>query len=447
MSMDWKRLVSSKRLGRDTPPSAADARSEYLKDWDRIVYSSAFRRLQDKAQVFPLAESDYVRTRLTHSIEVASVGRSLGALCGEFILAVTPGLAAIIGAQDFGSIVAAACLAHDIGNPPFGHSGEDAIQAWFAEEGAAYLHKLTSAEQADLCRFEGNAQGFRLISRLQNAVNRGGFQLTHAVLAAFAKYPRGASMPTMVKGRVSEKKFGYVDDDAANFAIVAADTGLIAKAPGAWCRHPLAFLMEAADDICYGVVDLEDGHRLSRVSFEQVSALLWPIAFPDGQAASSSYADIGDDDGRVEYLRARAIGNLIAATVEVFQAEYTAIMDGVFESDLVSRCRFSAQLEAIAGVSRKQIYATPAVLQIEAAGFEIIGGLLGKLVPALLSAETVRSKAHKKIMQIVPDQFKAGEGDYRKLLGATDYVSGMTDTYALTLFRRLNGIELPGSSI
>lgn len=445
--MDWKRLVSSKRLGRETPPSAADARSEYLKDWDRIVYSSAFRRLQDKAQVFPLAESDYVRTRLTHSIEVSSVGRSLGTLCGEFILAGTPGLADVIGAADFGSIVAAACLAHDIGNPPFGHSGEDAIQAWFADQGKGYLAGLTESQQADLCRFEGNAQGFRLISRLQNAVNRGGFQLTHAVLAAFAKYPRGASMPGMVRGRVSEKKFGYVDDDAANFAIVADDTGLIAKAPGAWCRHPLAFLMEAADDICYGVVDLEDGHRLGRVSFADVKALLWPIAFPDGQAASASWTDIGDDDGRVEYLRARAIGNLVAATVAVFQREYADIMDGRFESDLVSRCRFSGELDAIADVSIRQIYATPAVLQIEAAGFEIIGGLLGKLVPALLSAEEGRSKAHRKIMQIVPAQFKSVDGDYRKLLGATDYVSGMTDTYALTLFRRLNGIELPGSSI
>jgi dGTPase len=446
MGMDWKRLVSTRRLGRATP-GGGEARSEYLKDWDRIVYSSAFRRLQDKAQVFPLAESDYVRTRLTHSIEVASVGRSLGALCGEFILGCTPGLAEVIGAQDFGSIVAAACLAHDIGNPPFGHSGEDAIQAWFADHGERYLAGLTDGERADLLCFEGNAQGFRLISRLQNAVDRGGFQLTHAVLAAFAKYPRASIMEGADRDRVSEKKFGYASDDAANFAAVAEDTGLLVKAPGAWCRHPLAFLMEAADDICYGVVDLEDGHRLARVSFDQARALLWPIAFADGQAAGESYTDIADDDGRVEYLRARAIGNLVSACVDVFKEHYALIMDGRFESDLASRCRFAPHLDAIARVSRRQIYATPAVLQIEAAGFEIIGGLLAKLVPALLSAEQGRSKAHQKIMQIVPEQYKARTGDYQKLLGATDYVSGMTDTYALTLFRRLNGIELPGGSI
>lgn len=445
MAMDWERLISTKRLGREDSPSSIDSRSEYLKDWDRIVYSSAFRRLQDKTQVFPLSESDYIRTRLTHSIEVSSVGRSLGMLCGEHILECNPGLKA--DAHDFGSIVAAACLAHDIGNPPFGHSGEDAIQAWFCEEGDQHLAGLSPAEQADLRKFEGNAQGFRLITRLQNAVNKGGFQLTYAVLASFAKYPRGSDMPNADKGKISEKKFGYCANDAGNFALVAEGTGLIKKSDGAYARHPLAFLMEAADDICYGIVDLEDGHRLGRVSSAEAKELLMPIAFPSGASPGASYEQIDTEAGRIEYLRARSIGNLINAVVSVFKQHYNDIMEGQFEQDLIGLCAFAPQLKAILSLSREQIYSTPAVLQIEAAGYQVLGGLLTKLVPALLAHENSRSNAHKKLIQIIPKQFTVGTTPYEKLLGATDYVSGMTDSFALTLFRRLNGIELPGSSI
>ncbi len=443
--MDWNLLTSTRRLGRETIDGASESRSEYLRDWDRIVYSSAFRRLQDKTQVFPLAESDYVRTRLTHSTEVSSVGRSLGTLCGEFILAkgAVPGMVS----QDFGSIVAAACLAHDIGNPPFGHSGEDAIQSWFALHGGRYLEHLSESEQQDLLKFEGNAQGFRMVTRLQSSVNRGGFQLTYAVLAAYAKYPRGSAMRNPTKGFVSEKKFGFYTHDADNFKAVAQGTGLIEKANGAFARHPLAFLMEAADDICYGIVDLEDGCRMGRVTFEQAHDLMLPIAFPGGKEAGSSYDLIGDHEGRIEYLRARSIGNLIGAVVEVFKANYDAIMRGEFESDLASQCDFSVHLKKISALSIAQIYTTPTVLQIESAGFEILGGLLGKFVPALLTPENERTKAHKKLVQTVPAQYAAGATDYERLLGVTDYISGMTDSFALTLFRRLNGIELPGSSI
>jgi dGTPase len=445
MTMDWQLLASTKRLGRESTPSPSDPRSEYLRDWDRIVYSSAFRRMQDKTQVFPLAESDYVRTRLTHSIEVSSVGRSLGTLCGEFILANVRELSMV--AQDFGSIVAAACLAHDIGNPPFGHSGEDAIQSWFALHGQDYLVELSDSEKFDLLNFEGNAQGFRLITRLQSSINRGGFQLTYAVLATYSKYPRGSIISSSTAGYVSEKKFGYCSQDAENFKAIANGTGLISKSDGAYVRHPLAFLMEAADDICYGIVDLEDGHRLGRVTFTEAHDLLWPIAFPHGQKPSESYTWIDDDAGKIEYLRARAIGNLIRATVEVFKEKYTEIMLGRFESDLVGQCKFSSALEKILALSRSKIYTTPTVLQIESAGFEILGGLLGKFVPALLTPTKARSKAHKKLVQIVPKQFATEGAVYDKLLGVTDYISGMTDSFALTLFRRLNGIELPGNSI
>lgn len=444
MTMEWPRLVSTMRLGREDDRGEDASRTGYMRDWDRLVYSSAFRRMQDKTQVFPLSDSDYVRTRLTHSIEVSSVGRSLGMLCGEFILRKEAALN--MAPQDFGSIVAAACLAHDIGNPPFGHSGEAAIQSWFFDHRARWLDGLSERERQDFLRFEGNAQGFRLITRLQNAVDHGGFQLTCAVLAAFAKYPRASELPAD-KGRISEKKFGYFAHDADNFARVACQTGLLQKGPGAWARHPLAFVMEAADDICYGIVDLEDGHRLARVSFDQAHALLWPIAFPDGQPASASYRQLDDDEGRIEYLRARAIGNLVRAALAVFEEHYDAIMDGRFEHDLAGRSRFAPQLKEIAALSRERIYATPSVLQIEAAGFEILGGLLEKIVPALATPADARSAAHRKIVQIVPRQFARGTSAYERLLGATDFISGMTDTYALKLFRRLNGIELPGTMV
>jgi dGTPase len=443
MAMNWQRLVSTTRLGREGDQANVGTRTEYMKDWDRLVYSSAFRRLQDKTQVFPLSDSDYVRTRLTHSIEVSSVGRSLGMLCGEFICQQEQGLP--LHAQDFGSIVAAACLAHDIGNPPFGHSGEAAIQSWFKENGAQYLDTLSDRQRNDFLRFEGNAQGFRLITRLQNAHNRGGFQLTYAVLGAFGKYPRPSELPKSKK--ISEKKFGYCADDAENFRTVADGVGLLQKEAGGYCRHPLAFLMEAADDVCYNIVDLEDGHRLGRVQFTEAYDLLAPIAFPTGQSVSESYNHIDNDAGKIEYLRARAIGNLIESVVEVFNDNYAAIMDGSFEEDLVGKCKFQPQLEAIGKMSRERIYTTPAVLQIEAAGFEIIAGLLDKIAPALFTPETDRTKVQEKIAAIVPQQFNQGQSAYERLLGVTDYISGMTDTFALSMFRRLHGMELPGSSI
>jgi dGTPase len=444
MSMEWERLVSTMRLGREDDRGDGGSRTEYMRDWDRLVYSSAFRRLQDKTQVFPLSDSDYVRTRLTHSIEVSSVGRSLGMLCGEFIKEREPALS--MAPQDFGSIVAAACLAHDIGNPPFGHSGEAAIQSWFAEHADRWLAGIKERERQDFLRFEGNAQGFRLVTRLQNAVDHGGFQLTYAVLAAFMKYPRASDLPR-AKDKISEKKFGYFADDATTAAQVANRVGLVPKGPGAWARHPLAFVMEAADDICYGIVDLEDGHRLGRVSFDEARGLLWPIAFPGGAVESPSYRQLADDTGRVEYLRARAIGHLVTAALDVFRAHYDAIMDGRFEQDLAGASRFAPELAAIATLSRERIYATPSVLQIEAAGFDILGGLLGKIVPALVKPEPDRTAADRKIAQIIPQQFSRGTTPYARLLGATDYISGMTDSFALKLFRRLHGIELPGTIV
>ena len=443
--MEWEYLLSTQRLGREGKP-AADVRSEFQRDFDRIVYSSAFRRLQDKTQVFPLAESDYVRTRLTHSIEVSSVGRSLGRLVGEKVEKM--GAHAGVDAREFGNIVAAACLAHDIGNPPFGHSGEEAIRAWFKEEeGGGYLKELTPAQQKDFTGFEGNAQGFRVLTRLQNAVGRGGLQMTYAVLGAYMKYPRMAHVPELPSSKnVSEKKFGICIEDESNFTSVAESIGLRKKAKGAWSRHPLAFLMEAADDICYRIVDLEDGQRLGRVSFAEAEELLAPIAF-DGSDNDSggSYKLVEDERNKIEYLRARAINSLVYAVASVFDDNYKAIMEGRFEEDLVTRTKFATALERIKRVSLEKVYATPTVVQIEAAGYEVLGGLLERVVPAVVHGERGGTAANRKVLELVPQQFRRGQTGYERLLCATDFVAGMTDTYAVTLYRRLSGIELPRS--
>jgi dGTPase len=441
MPMNWELLLAKTRLGRESDPISTDVRSEFMRDWDRIVYSSAFRRLQDKTQVFPLAESDYVRTRLTHSIEVSSVGRSLGTLAGDFIVR-REGLD--ISPQDFGNIVSTACLAHDIGNPPFGHSGEEAIRSWFASNGNQFVTELSPEESEDFLNFEGNAQGFRILTRLQNAVDHGGLQLTYAVLAAYMKYPRSAFPSDFNKELVSEKKFGYCLQDKASFHSVVTGVGLIKKRDGVYARHPLAFLMEAADDVCYRVIDLEDGHRLGHVSFQETEALLQPIAFSSEEnTAHLSYASIDNNNGKVEYLRARAINNLAYSVVDVFKSRYDEIMCGSLESDLTSLCSYVRQLDEIKSISRQRVYSAPNVLHIEAAGYEVLGGLLEKVVPALIRGDQTRTSADKKILEIVPKQFTRGATPYERMLAATDFVSGMTDSFAVTLFRRLRGIDLP----
>ncbi len=440
--MEWSKLLSGSRLCR-SDEQKRDVRSEFQRDYDRIVYSSAFRRLQDKTQVFPLAESDYVRTRLTHSIEVSCVGRSLGTLAGNFVIK-RESFLNDIQPQEFGNIVAAACLAHDIGNPPFGHSGEDAISSWFKGEGNKYLCCLLEEEKADFLKFEGNAQGFRVLTRLQSAINRGGLQLTYAVLGTYCKYPRAAFIPKFDDSKkVSEKKFGFVQGDSESFKKVAENLGLINKQDNAWSRHPLAFLMEAADDICYRIIDLEDGHRLGKVTFEETEKMLKEVAFDRQEDTGDSYALIDDDDkkGKIEYLRAKAINNLITEAVSSFEKNYETIMNGTFERDLLSQTKYFSLLSDIKELSRKKVYTSPNVLQIEAAGFEVLGGLLEKIVPALVNEK--QTSAEKKVFQLIPSQFTKGKNKYEKLLSATDFVSGMTDSYAVTLYRRLRGIELP----
>ena len=304
--MQWQRLLSRARLGSPEPPRASSARTDFQRDFDRVVFSSAFRRMQDKTQVFPLSKVDYVRTRLTHSLEASSIGRSLGTLVGEQVIA-RHGLDQF-EAADFGSIVAAACLAHDIGNPPFGHSGEDAIRHWAqsGEYGAPRVSMLTGSEREDFLSFEGNSQGFRIVTRLQNPDNDGGLQLTCATLAAFTKYPRESCLGGSRYTGISAKKQGFAAADRGSFETVAGTVGLMPRDNhhAMWCRHPLAFLVEAADDISYRVIDIEDGYRLGHFSYQEVLDLFWPL-ISDPERQGPRLQRIQDFKDRVEFLRAK----------------------------------------------------------------------------------------------------------------------------------------------
>jgi len=449
--MNWPQLLCAERLGREPRRRAVDpARSEFRRDADRITFSTAFRRLQDKTQVFPLADNDYVRTRLTHSLEVASVARSLGARAGAFVCK-AHALADIHG-SDFGDIAAAAALAHDLGNPPFGHSGEDAIRHWFLHSpiAAAASELLSEKERSDIAHYEGNAQGFRLITRLQMPDNPG-LQLTHATLGAFTKYPRESTIPDSPARGASAKKFGFYQSEREFFSEVAEHCGLLRRTPEAawWCRHPLAFLVEAADDICYRLVDFEDGFRLGHLSYEEVrdhfSALLPEAHRP------RRLNDAQSDGRRVQILRDVAIGHAIEEAADVFCEHEAEILAGAFDQPLIDAVPSHAAWSAIQQRSVETIYATTRGVEIEAAGFEVLGGLLDVFVSALhdLATNERPSPRSRKLLCLVPPE-NIGTGrvpdadPYRRLLKMLDFVSGMTDRYAVSLYKKVRGISLPG---
>ncbi|MGA2191536.1 MAG: dGTP triphosphohydrolase, partial [Steroidobacteraceae bacterium] len=370
--MRWDKLMSDSRLGHSGEHAPAQYRSEFQRDADRIVHSSAFRRLQGKTQVFPIAGDDYVRTRLTHSIEVSTVGRSLGTL----VAAVVEDREGHIPAQpaEFGNIVAAASLAHDIGNPPFGHSGENTIRNWFAGQGQIYLADLSEGERKDLIQYEGNAQGFRILTRLQHPENMTGLQLTNATLAAFSKYPRKSFIPEFAATQnSSEKKFGVFCADWTAFVNVARGVGLKEKFDGAWCRHPLAFLVEASDDICYAITDVEDGCHIDCMPISEAERLLAPIAAAHSERTfDARYRKLQDNSSKMEFLRARAINGLVIAARDAFNDNYADIMAGAFEDDLLSRSRFAAELSRIRDVSIDRIYNAPVVIKFQITGRQIV---------------------------------------------------------------------------
>ncbi|PRY14878.1 dGTPase [Pontibacter ummariensis] len=447
----WDKLISKKRYETADPKYKADesVRGEFQRDYDRIVFSSAFRRLQNKTQVMPMPESDFVHTRLTHSLEASVVGRSLGRIVGKSILERYPKLAQEKNIQeaDFGDIVAAACLAHDIGNPPFGHSGEDAISAYFqSEEARPYMMSLTEAEKADLQRFEGNAAGFRVLTYTYPAHCNlpGGLSLTYTTLATFTKYPK-ESLPIILNTKnTSEKKYGFFQTEKNWFNTIAQELGLLKKGKDGevfYHRHPLAFLVEAADDICYRIIDFEDGLKLGLVPQEQGLGLLRQILDDDPNRKSSlTFYDWREEIG---YLRARIIGKLIEACTSVFLRHEQELLEGTYDKPLINELACKPVLDEIKDLSIKLIYQNRPVLEIEAAGFEVLGGLLDACMKAAFKPE---SKHHRKLAALVPPHYLSLPDTataYERMVHITDFVASLTDQAALGLYRKIKGIELP----
>lgn len=453
--MNWKQLLSGKRLGVQS--GADSSRTVYERDYDRVVFSSAFRRMQDKTQVIPLPDSDFVHTRLTHSLEVSCVGRSLGRMIGQQVLEKHSDLReTAVTDADFGAIVAAACLAHDIGNPPFGHSGEKAISEYFLNgKGKRFQKDVAEHEWKDLTSFEGNANGFRLLTDASNGLE-GGLGLCYATLGAFTKYPKTAAAVKQkaVDGgkRASQKKYGIFNYQKNVLEEVAKDLGLLSLGGDSWARHPLAFVMEAADDICYRIIDFEDGIRLGLIGVEEGFGLLKNL-IPEEQLDEDKLAQIFDDRARASYLRAKAIGAMIAETVEVFMTNEEAILDGSFDVALTDVIPSAKNLDEIQKLSIIKVYQSRPVLDIESAGFTVLGDLLEMFIKAVNDSYAAKENpSHKfyrseKLMQILPKQFLGvtGETDdslYMRLMRISQFVAGMTDSYAINLYHQLKGIKL-----
>lgn len=447
--MEWNKLLSAKRIGQasNDAENSPPPRTEFTRDYDRIVFSSAFRRLQDKTQVFPLAKSDYVRTRLTHSLEVASVGRSLGMLAAEVITTKNPELKDLINLHDIGTIVSTACLAHDIGNPPFGHAGESAIQEWF--ESASHLSDtgITGAHRQDLLKFEGNAHGFRTLCTLQQHPQRGGLQLTSAVLGTFTKYPRASLVGENQRAGISGKKFGFMQSEAHLFEELAETLGMLRK-PGdalAWHRHPLAFLVEAADDICYHVMDVEDGFKAGCITFDEIEALHEPWLEHRQRDRS---LEIDNKGRRVEYFRAVTVNKMVREAVAVFDLNLDGLMTGSFDDELSAKMAHADQFKAFKDLAKKKVYSSRTVIEIEACGFEVIAGLLMSFLKAIevRARDLTLGRNHARtLMGLLPDSesISTSSDPYSRTLIATDFVAGMTDSFAVELYQRIRGIALP----
>ncbi|MGV3763233.1 deoxyguanosinetriphosphate triphosphohydrolase [Parapedobacter sp.] len=445
--MNWRQLLSAKRWGYESRPidDQHDARSEFQRDYDRLIFSSPFRRLQNKTQVFPLPGSVFVHNRLTHSLEVASVGRSLGRIFYNETRKSVPAIDAEVPyLQEVGNIVSAACLSHDLGNPAFGHSGEAAISSYFTDGGGQIFKDRVSPEEwADLTHFEGNANALRILTHAFSGKDEHGFALTYSTLGAIVKYPC-ASIDGHDKLVHHRKKYGFFQSEQPAFQKIARELGLLSENGQqiGYKRHPLVYLVEAADDICYNIIDLEDAHRLGILSYEEVARLLLPICGDDQLNARLEV--LGDSDSRISLLRAKAINILIVACANAFIQHEEAILQGGFDKPLMDALASDLVdgMRAIERVSIEKIYNAQSVVQIEVAGYKVMNGLLEEFIPAYLSER--KTKYHSKLLALMPKQFHTNqETTYARVRSVLDFVSGMTDLYAVELFRKIKGISFP----
>lgn len=436
--MKWEQLLSLKRQG-DTSKRLRieqdDTRLGFEVDYDRIIFSAPFRSLQDKTQVIPLSKTDFVHTRLTHSLEVSVVGRSIGRLVGKKIIEKYPHLKEIHGyqANDFGAIVAAAALSHDIGNPPFGHSGEKAIGEYFSiGKGQKHKESLTAKEWQDLIDFEGNANGFSVLTSSRPGIE-GSIRLTYAVLGAYMKYPK-ESLPKKPTSNIADKKYGFFQTDKDFFKEVAEELGLVPNKTGediGYERHPLAYLVEAADDICYTIIDFEDGINLGLVSEDY--ALEYLIKLVKDTIDTAKYQTLTTKEDRISYLRALAIGNLINDAVRVFIENEEAILKGAFPYALMDKSKYKAQIDDIIQLSVKNIYQSREVIEKELSGYQIINNLLHKFITAYNNNyEGKATNYDKLLLKILPEKHhQEKESLYERLLLICHFVSLLTDGKAV----------------
>lgn len=445
--MNWNTLISARRFGlEEFHEERIENRSEFQRDYDRLVFSAPFRRLQNKTQVFPLPGSIFVHNRLTHSLEVSCVGRSLGNDVAKALLNRQPELKDSY-ISEIGSIVSAACLAHDLGNPPFGHSGERAISTFFSEgKGLSLKEKqpdgtqLTPAQWDDLTHFEGNANALRLLTHQFEGRRKGGYVLTYSTLASIVKYPFSSSLAG------NKSKFGFFTSEEESFRKIAEELGMkkLNESPLKYSRHPLVYLVEAADDICYQLMDIEDAHKLKILTTEETKHLLLSYFSEERKTHIVKTLNIVSDiNEQIAYLRSSVIGLLIRECAQAFLTHEKEILEGSFTGSLIKHISFcpAQAYSHCAAISMEKIYRSRDVVDIELAGFRIITTLLELMIDAVCSPEKVYSQI---LINRVSSQYNIkAPALYERIQAVLDYVSGMTDVFALDLYRKINGNSLP----
>ncbi|PQL91164.1 deoxyguanosinetriphosphate triphosphohydrolase [Apibacter adventoris] len=453
--MDINKLFSDKRTGTQykSHNKKSDPRSEYQRDFDRVIFSTSFRRLQNKTQVFPLPGSVFVHNRLTHSLEVASVGRSLGSEIGNYIAETFASELTEENKELFKhslyNVISTACLCHDIGNPAFGHSGEDAIASYFSRNEGILKDKFTQKQWLDFLNFEGNANAIRVLTQQQNGKSEGGTMLTFSTLASIAKYP----CESIAKNKkiLQQKKFGFFQSEKEVFEAIAKETSMIKVSddPKVYLRHPFVWLVEAADDICYNIIDLEDSQRLGFINAQVCEELLQQIITEmQGNAkwerVSKKLNNITDKNDRISFLRAVSIGVLINRTVELYKQNFEKILSGDLEISIFDQIKGESKaIQIIEDFSIEHIYNHRSVVEIENAGYNVMYELLDHFIPSIMKSENERREYEKKAVKLIPRQSIYEEGtEYERVLGVLDFVSGMTDNYATDLYRKIKGIDI-----
>lgn len=443
--MEWKQLISNKRFGQEHKHAERhDDRSEFKRDYDRLIFSSAFRRLQNKTQVFPLPGSIFVHNRLTHSLEVASVGMSIGNDISRRVIQKRSELKDTL-VEEIGTIVSAACLAHDLGNPPFGHSGEKAIQTFFSEGPGQKIKSMVSSEfWDDITHFEGNANAFRILTHQFKGRRQGGFVMTYSMLASIVKYPFASCLAG------NHGKFGFFASEAESYRKIADELGIFCKsAPGEplkYARHPLVYMVEAADDICYEIMDIEDSHKLKILSFAETEHLLLSFFDEDIQQKIRQRIideELSDENEKVVYMRASVIGKLENECVAAFLAHEEEILAGTFEGSLIDHIseRQKKAYKECEKISYSKIYQSKPVLDIELSGYKIMATLMEVFIEAAVNPSRFYSK---QLLRRVSSQYDIeNENLEERIMAVIDYISGMTDIYALDIYQKINGISLP----